>query len=493
MVMGTASGVGKSLIVTALCRAFAQQGIRVAPFKSQNMSNNAAVCAGGEIGRAQAVQTEACGIEPGVDMNPVLLKPEGGRGCQVVIHGRARFWAGIDDYDRYRREAWPAITQSYHRLASYYDLIVIEGAGSAAEINFRDRDLANWAVAEMAQAPVLIVGDIDKGGVFAALIGTTTLLSLDERRRIGGLIINKFRGDPLLLRDGIELLRDRAGTPVLGVLPYLTGLTVPDEDSAALAPPSAGLAPTPLRAAVVHLPHISNYTDFAPLEAEPEISLGYFTDPAATPEVDVLFLPGSKSTIADLTWLREAGWETYLARHRARGGFIAGICGGYQMLGRRIRDPDGVESRVPEAIGLGLLEVQTLFAREKVTARVSGCELSSHLPIEGYEIHAGRIAGPDAHPGPFQITERDERVVNEREGAQTADRRVMGSSIHGLFDAADYRRAFLNRLRSARGLLPVADAGPDAPQMRARSYDRLADAVRAHLDFAAIMRLAGLR
>ena len=301
MIMGTASDVGKSVVVTALCRAARRAGIRVAPFKSQNMSNNAAVCAGGEIGRAQAAQAEACGLEPALDMNPVLLKPETELGCQVVIGGRVRFHMHAMEHERYRAQAWPAIVDSYARLARDFDLIVIEGAGGAAEINLRHRDLVNWAVAEMADAPVLIVGDIDKGGVFASLFGTIELLEPSERARVQGLIINKFRGDRRLLTEGLQILEQRTGVPVLGVLPFLSDLRIPQEDSATLDGPAKPLAANPeIAVGVLRFTRISNYTDFTPLEEEPDVAVHYLSDPASAPHLDVLVLPGSKNTTADL-------------------------------------------------------------------------------------------------------------------------------------------------------------------------------------------------
>ena len=392
MIMGTASDVGKSVIVTALCRAFRRAGIRVAPFKSQNMSNNAAVYAGGEIGRAQAVQAEACGLEPTVDMNPVLLKPESELGCQVVIGGRVRFHMHAMEHERYREQAWPRIMESYARLAQEFDLIVIEGAGGAAEINLRHRDLVNWAVAEMADAPVLIVGDIDKGGVFASLFGTVELLEPSQRARVKGLLINKFRGDRRLLEEGRQTLEQRTAVPILGVLPYLPDLRIPQEDSAMLDGPAKGHAGGhEVSVGVLRLPRISNYTDFAPLEDEPDVAVHYLTDPGSAPHLDVLVLPGSKNTIADLQWLRSAGWEDYLARHRRHGGWTVGICGGYQMLGQRIIDPDGIESRTPVTTGLSLLDVETRFEREKITARVRAIHPESGCAVSGYEIHAGRV------------------------------------------------------------------------------------------------------
>jgi adenosylcobyric acid synthase len=494
MVMGTASDVGKSVVVTALCRAFRRAGIRVAPFKSQNMSNNAAVCAGGEIGRAQAVQAEACGLEPAVDMNPVLLKPESELGCQVVIGGRARFHMQAMEHERYRAAAWPEIEASFARLARDFDLVVIEGAGGAAEVNLRHRDLVNWTVADMADAAVLIVGDIDKGGVFASLFGTVELLTPAERRRVKGLIINKFRGDQRLLGDGLQILEQRTGVTVLGVLPYLPDLRIPQEDGASLewaAKPRAHN--DDVAVGVLRFPRISNYTDFAPLEEEPGVAVYYLTDPAGAPHLDVLVLPGSKNTVADLRWLRERGWENHLVHHHRRGGFILGVCAGYQMLGRRIIDADGIESRVPMTAGLGLLDVETHFERAKITVRVSATHLASGAGVSGYEIHSGRVVRGAAAHAFLHITERESAAADALEGAWSEDGRVAGTSVHGLFDSAGFRRTFLNTVRAAKGLEPIAQGpGEDFKAVRERAYDRMADVVERSLGLARLMALAGI-
>jgi adenosylcobyric acid synthase len=486
MVMGTASDVGKSVIVTALCRVFARAGVRVAPFKSQNMSNNAAVCpGGGEIGRAQAVQAEACGLEPTVDMNPVLLKPESEVGCQVVIRGQARFHMRAHEHQRYRDEAWPEIVASYHALAEQFDLIIIEGAGSAAEINLRARDMVNWTIAELADAPVLLVADIDKGGVFASLVGTMVLLSPAERARVRGFIINKFRGDRRLLESGLRFLEERTGVPVLGVVPYVHELRIPQEDAAMLDTAPARSLQKPVMVGVVRLPRISNYTDFAPLEDEPDVAVCYLSDPAAAPPLDVVCLPGSKSTVADLRWVRRVGWEDAIVRHLRDGGWVVGICGGYQMLGQRISDPRRVESETVETVGLGLLDVVTTFESEKVTARVSGQDLTSGLSISGYEIHAGRVARRDSARPLFRLTARNGRSVDELEGAQSTDGRVWGTAVHGVFDRAPWRRHFLDRVRAGKGLAPLAAVtAPEAVTQRLREYDRLADVVQAHVNLA---------
>src|SRR5579864_3811914 len=317
MVMGTASDVGKSVVVAGLCRLFARSGVRVAPFKSQNMSNNSAVCrGGGEIGRAQAVQAEACGLEPTIDMNPVLLKTESDMTCQVVIGGRARFRMGVNDFERYRTEAWPEIVSSYNNLARDFELIVIEGAGGAAEINLRHRDIVNWKIAELADAPVLLVADIDKGGVFASIVGTIELLAPEERRRVKGVLINKFRGDVKLLESGLRFLEQRTGVPTFGVMPWQQNLGLPQEDAEMLAGIARRAVERPLTIGVIHLPCISNYTDFEALEDEPDVAVHYLSDPAIAPRLDVLIIPGTKSTVADLNWLRRAGWEDFLVRHR---------------------------------------------------------------------------------------------------------------------------------------------------------------------------------
>jgi adenosylcobyric acid synthase len=492
MVMGTASDVGKSVVVTALCRAFARAGVRVAPFKSQNMSNNAAVCPeGGEIGRAQAAQAEACGLEPSVDMNPVLLKPESESGCQVVIRGQPRFHMKAREHERYRVEAWPEIVRSYKALAENFDLIVIEGAGGAAEINLRHRDLVNWSIAELTDSPVLLIGDIDKGGVFASLVGTVELLSPAERQRVKGFLINKFRGDRALLEPGLRFLEERTGIPVLGVLPYQKSLGIPQEDSAMLDGRVVGARPTAVRVGVVRLPRISNYTDFEPLENESDVAVHYLSDPVAAPNIDVLILPGTKNTVADLRWLRATGWEDFLVRHRRGGGWVVGICGGYQMLGQRIVDNERIESDRPETVALGVLEIETIFQPEKITERVGAVHLPTGLPVSGYEIHAGRVTGVTGSGAIFRIIERDGVRADDFEGAHSEDGRVIGSSIHGLFDAAGFRRNFIDTVRESKGLAALGLSVPDDPKAHRRTaFDRVADLLEKHVDMPRVAALA---
>ncbi len=494
MVMGTASDVGKSVIVTALCRAFARNGVRVAPFKSQNMSNNAAVCpGGGEIGRAQAVQAEACGLELSVDMNPVLLKPESESGCQVVIRGRPRFHMKAREHERYRAEAWPEIVRSYEALAENFDLIMIEGAGGAAEINLRHRDLVNWSIAELSDSPVLLIGDIDKGGVFASLVGTVELLSPAERQRIKGFLINKFRGDRTLLEPGLRFLEKRTGIPVLGVLPYQKSLGIPHEDSAVLDGLVVRVRSAEVTVGVVRFPRISNYTDFEPLENEPDVAVHYLSDPVAAPNIDVVILPGTKNTVADLGWLRATGWENFLVRHRRGGGWVVGICGGYQMLGQRIVDNERIESDRPETVALGLLEIETIFQPKKITERVGAVHLLTGLPVSGYEIHAGRVAGMTGSGAVFRIIERDGISVDDLEGASSGDGRVIGSSIHGLFDAAGFRRNFVDAVRESKGLAALGLSLPDDHDAdRRTAFDRVADVLEEHVDMSRVAALAGV-
>lgn len=493
MVMGTASDVGKSVVVTGLCRLFARAGVRVAPFKSQNMSNNAAVCSdGGEIGRAQAVQAEACGLEPTVDMNPVLLKPESEKSCQVVIGGRPRFRMTTRDDSHYREQAWPEMVASYNRLAAQFDVIIIEGAGGAAEVNLRDRDLVNWRIAELADAPVLIVADIDKGGALAALVGTVYLLSPAERSRVKGLIINKFRGDPALLADGLRIIEAKTGVPVLGVIPYAGDLDIPQEDSASLKAGARAHGGRPIKVGVVRFPRISNYTDFEALARESDVDLQYFDQPEPTGALDILCLPGSKNTIADLGWLRESKWDRHISAHYRAGGSILGICGGYQMLGRVIADPEHVESSASEASGLGMLEIETIFGPEKITGLVRAVDVSSALEIFGYEIHCGRVIRL-GHSAAFSIRKKEGRLVNELEGALSDDGRVLGTSIHGLFDEPGFRRHYLNQIRARKGLAPLEVSGDDdAKTVRIRAYDRLADLLANNLAISSLAALAGV-
>lgn len=475
MIQGTSSDAGKSALVTALCRAMRRRGVNVAPFKPQNMALNAAVTVdGGEIGRSQAVQAQACRLEPHTDMNPVLLKPNSDVGAQVIIHGRAIGNMDAAIYHDYKRTALAAVLASHARLTAAHELVVVEGAGSPAEINLRERDIANMGFAEAVDCPVILVADIDRGGVFASLVGTLELLSASERARVQGFVINRFRGDLALLQPGLEWLERRTGKPVLGVLPYLHGLHLEAEDALV----RDGARDGGLRVVVPALPRISNHTDFDPLRLHPQVDFRFVGPDQAPPPADLVILPGSKSVRADLAWLRAQGWEEYLQRHLRYGGKLIGICGGYQMLGRAIHDPHGLEGAPGSSVGLGLLELDTTLHAHKQLHRVQGRLSLDAAPVHGYEIHAGISSGAAlSHPA-VDLGER-------QDGAISADGRVLGSYLHGLFEAPSACDALLRWAG-----LPE----PCSPDYRAAcetGIERLADAVDAHLDPAWLARLAG--
>ncbi len=415
MVQGSSSSAGKSLLVGALCRIYARRGLRVAPFKAQNMSNNAAVCSdGGEIGRAQALQAAAARLEPSAEMNPVLIKPEAEARSQVVVMGRA--WRTLEAGAYYRHKAflWEQVTAALDRLRAAYELVVIEGAGSAAELNLRRGDIVNMAVARYTHAPVLLVGDIDRGGIFAQLLGTLWLLEPDERKLVCGLVVNKFRGAPALFDDGLRILEEKGGVPVLGVIPYLKGLSLPDEDAVSIEdiPAPGPLPPSTIDLAVLRLPRIANFDDFDPLRAEPGVRVRYVAAPDELGHPHALILPGTKSTVADLDWLRANGLAPAIMDFARSGGNVVGICGGYQMLGKAIRDPQHVESDVDYVPGLGLLPFTTRFLSQKTTSRTRAViraksgwmlPLKSH-ELDGYEIHTGDTTGQFGLPWQFRFT-----------------------------------------------------------------------------------------
>jgi adenosylcobyric acid synthase len=499
MVQGTASSVGKSIVTAALCRLFRQEGLRVAPFKSQNMALNAFVTPdGGEIGRAQAVQAMAARVVPTVDMNPILLKPEGDARSQVVVLGKPIGSLGAVEYHARKPELREVVAGSLSRLRASHDVIVIEGAGSPAEINLKSRDIVNMFVAELADAPVLLVGDIDRGGVFAAFVGTLELLEPKERARIAAFVVNKFRGDIKLLEPGLDFLRERTGVPVLGVFPYLQRLRVADEDSVSLDDRRGRrrAGPTEIDIAVVRLPRISNYDDFQPLEHEPGVVVRFVEHANELDGADLVVLPGTKSTLPDLAWLRQTGIGVAVVEHAKRGGLVLGVCGGCQMLGTTIADPHRIESDDERGEGLGLLELATEFGREKrVTqlraraARRSFLASADTDTIVGYEIHMGRIARASGCEGAFVVTQRNGRADDDVDGALSADGAVVGTMIHGLFENEGARRALLATLRARRGL-PAEAAGPahaGAPD----EFDRLADTVRANVDMKMLLGWIG--
>lgn len=500
MVQGTASSVGKSIVTAALCRLFRQEGLRVAPFKSQNMALNAFVTPdGGEIGRAQAVQAAAARVVPTVDMNPILLKPEGDSRSQVIVMGKSIGSLAAVDYHARKPELRTVVTDALARLRATHDLVVIEGAGSPAEINLKDRDIVNMFVAKAADAPVLLVGDIDRGGVFAAFVGTMELLEPDERARVGAFIVNKFRGDVKLLEPGLRFLEERTKVPVLGVLPYVKQLRVADEDSVSLEERRGRrrASASEIEVAIVRLPRISNYDDFQPLEHEPGVIVRFIEHADEVVGADLVVLPGTKSTMADLVWLRETGLAAAIVERARRGDHVLGICGGCQMLGRTIEDPHRVESETRFAEALGLLSFQTRFAREKRTSQVivrgkgeSFLATSSDVDLFGYEIHMGRLhhEGPDEVPGAFSVCTRNGQTTLDVDGQVSRDGAVVGTMIHGLFDNASVRGALLAALRRRKGI-PAPTASTSLATVD--EMDRLADVVRANVNMDLLWKLVG--
>jgi adenosylcobyric acid synthase len=484
MVLGTTSSAGKSLLVTALCRIFARRGVRVAPFKAQNMSNNAAVCPdGAEIGRAQAVQAAAARIEPSADMNPILLKPEADARSQIVLKGRPWRTLSARSYYEHKQELWSAVTAALDHLRANYELVIIEGAGSPVELNLKSRDIVNMAVARYAQAPALLVGDIDRGGVFAQLLGTLWLLEPEERTLVRGLVVNKFRGDPTLFIDGVRILEERGGVPVLGIIPHLHDLTIPEEDAVALDEPMLNRAQAEeVDIAVVKLPLIANFDDFDPLAAEPGVQVRYVSAVQDLGRPQAVIVPGTKSTIADLAWLRTQGFADAIRQLAEGDTAVVGICGGYQILGQVIRDPDHVESPEEGLAGLGLLPLETVFEGEKTThrvrARVTGgpgwlAGLDGQI-IAGYEIHIGRTQG--GRPW-IEINERSGQPVSIMDGTVSVDGRVWGCYLHGLFENESLRWAWLSSLGWQ------CNSGWAAPLAgHETSFERLADAVETALD-----------
>jgi adenosylcobyric acid synthase len=480
MVQGTASNVGKSLLVTALCRYFHRKGVRVAPFKSQNMALNSFVTREGlEIGRAQAEQARACGIDSHVDMNPVLLKCESDHRVQVVVEGRAVASMTGEDYYGYSQKLRPVIEASLKRLREKYELVILEGAGSPAEVNLQERDLANMFPARLTEAPVILVGDIDRGGVFASLLGTLELLAPPDRSRVKGLVINKFRGNLDILKPGLSFLEEKTGLPILGVLPYLPNLGLAEEDSVALEVSRGPEGKSLLEIAILRFPHLSNFDDFLPLEKSEGVQVRYVSRPEEAKGADLVILPGTKTTVADLRWLRETGFEPLLQERVKEGRPLLGVCGGYQMLGEEIQDPDQVESGEISVKGLGLLPVVTRFEKEKVTAQVEAVTAHSDFfkggTIRAYEIHMGRVTPKGESAYLFQVVSRNGQPVNAPEGSQSGP--VTGTLLHGLFENEDLREGFLGELARGKGVDLKIN-----PHSKEKVYDRLADMVRQYLN-----------
>lgn len=507
MFLGTGSDVGKSVLAAAFCRILKQEGYRVAPFKAQNMALNSFITPeGGEMGRAQVVQAEAAGIAPHVDMNPVLLKPTSQMGSQVVVLGKAVGNYLARDYYQYKQTLIPVVRDSYERLASLYDVIVLEGAGSAVELNLKEHDIVNLAMAEMADARCILVGDIDRGGIFAALLGSYMLLTESEKERIIGFMVNKLRGDPRLFDAGIEILEARSGKPVLGVIPHFDHISVAEEDSVALSRRMKHVgtgAPSKDKTAigVVRLPFISNYTDFDCFEQESDVELVYFDRPAEVFGFDAVILPGSKNTLDDLAFLRRSGLADAILSFHRTGGTVVGICGGYQMLGKRVRDPHGVESDLLSVPGLGLLDMETEMYLDKITTQVEAVVTAEDqflearsAPLHGYEIHMGRSEAVGGCLPLFRIVRRNGRQASEPDGLVSTDGRVWGTYIHGIFDNDLLRRDLIRLLKQRSGKASAADSGGlSFLQWREGQYDKLAEHVRLHTDIKRVLEILGLQ
>jgi adenosylcobyric acid synthase len=488
MVVGTTSHAGKSLLTTAICRIAARRGWRVAPFKGQNMALNAYVTAsGGEIGHAQAVQAWAAGTQPTIEMNPILLKPQGDMTSQVILRGKAVGKVGAADYyEQYFDIGWQAIQESLQHLSTEFDLIVCEGAGSPAEINLKHRDLTNMRVAKHLNAPTILVVDIERGGAFAHVVGTLALLEPDERALIRGIVINKFRGMRSILQPGIEWLENYTGIPVIGVIPWLEQV-FPAEDSLDLFERKTSAFQGDLNISVLRLPRIANFTDFDPLESEPTVSLKYIHPKQDLGHPDAVIIPGTKTTIADLLVLQKSGMAEAIQNYAASGGTVLGICGGYQMMGQYLTDPDRLESEYIKCDGLGLLPIKTMITDYKVTKQrqVTSNFPQSGLPVAGYEIHQGRsrLIEPDTITSDYNPLFDDPSL-----GLVDKDQLVWGSYLHGLFDNGAWRRAWLNRLRQQRGLKSLPTGIPNYREQRESMLDTLATSIEAHLNLNDILK-----
>ena len=498
MVQGTGSSVGKSIIVAGLCRILLQDGYKVAPFKSQNMALNSFITEEGhEMGRAQVVQAEAAGIRPHVNMNPILLKPSAEKKAQVIVMGKVFQNMSASIYHDYKTELKEIVTKAYSDLSDEYDFVVIEGAGSPAEINLRDKDIVNMGMAEISDSPVIIVGDIDRGGVFASLYGTIMLLTEEERKRVKGVVINKFRGDVEILKPGLKMLEDLIKLPVLGVVPYVD-VKIEDEDSLADRFSKDFNADKSINIEVLYLPHVSNFTDFNALETQEDVNLRYVMRGESIGDPDVLIIPGSKNTIEDLIYLRNSGLEKEILRFARRGKRIVGICGGYQILGEKISDPMFTESSVKEVNALSLLGVNTVFEEEKMTTQVKAKTLDfdmdlvseiKDIAVSGYEIHMGKT---DLNEGskPFvKIEKRLDEEVYIYDGCISEDGKVFGTYLHGIFDDIKFTRSFLNSIRREKGLDSVESKVNSFEEFKNKEYDKLAEHLRKHLDMEKIYEI----
>ena len=498
MLQGTSSHVGKSILTTALCRIFKQDGQRVTPFKAQNMALNSYVTkTGGEMGRAQVAQAEAAGLDPAVEMNPVLLKPTGNACSQVIVMGKSVGNMSAKEYHSgYSLTALGVVTECLEKLHNDFDVIVIEGAGSPAEVNLKANDIVNMRIAKLAAAPVLLIADIDRGGALASVVGTLELIEPDERDLVKGIIINKFRGDINLLKPALDFLEAKTGKPVLGVIPHLDRLGIDDEDSVSLEDKGQSAQSGDLDIAVLRLPKLSNFTDFDAIAAETDVRLRYVRQGEAIGKPDLIILPGSKNTTEDLLYLRNNGYERELIKLVKGGTPVVGICGGYQMLGREVQDPDHTESDLDQVMGLGLLDSITVFSADKVTHQVTAAaDRHNFLGINfsgdnltGYEIHMGRTQFLSPVDSAFRIITRSGEPVNMPDGAVSADGLVMGTYMHGIFDNDAYRRAVLDALRVRKGLAPLGVV-KDTQALKNAAYDRLAEVVRQNMNMDLVYRI----
>jgi adenosylcobyric acid synthase len=492
MILGTGSDVGKSIVATAVCRIIKRRGYKVAPFKAQNMSNNSFVTLeGGEIGRAQVVQAEAAGLIPSVHMNPILLKPSSGTGSQVIIQGKVFGQMEAMNYHHFKPKLKRKVFDSYNRLAQDYDVIVIEGAGSCCEMNLKDNDLVNFSVAKSLGAPCLLVADIDRGGVFAQVIGSFHLMTRKEKDLTKGFIINKFRGDPKLFTSGIEYIERKTHRPVMGLVPFYEDIYIDPEDSVGVQPDKWELKPLGSRSvniAVLKLPAISNFTDLAILERETDVVLNYVFRPSElSKDYDLLILPGTKNVMEDAVWLGRSGWKKVIKGFVQSRKMVLGICGGYQLLGERIKDPSGVESKRKEVRGLGLLPVETVLEETKVVQKVSGLVLTNRKRVSGYEIHMGQSRILREHGKPFLEIHRPGRRHTWEDGCYTQEGRVAGAYVHGILDTPGFRGDLLNRLRKAKGL--KARPPKQGRLARFHQYDRLADHFETYCDMEKILEM----
>ena len=497
MLQGTASNVGKSTIVTGLCRIFKQDGYTVVPFKSQNMALNSFITKEGlEMGRAQVSQAEASGIEPIADMNPILLKPSGNHKSQVIVRGKVVGNMSSTEYHDYKLELMDVLKDTFDELNNKYDITVMEGAGSCAEINLKERDISNMGMANIADAPVIIVGDIDRGGVFASLAGTMLLLNDEERKRVKGVIINKFRGRKELLGDGVKMLEDIIKVPVLGVVPY-NDINIEDEDSVTTRfKKHVGIRDVHIE--IVRTPHMSNFTDFHIFETQEDVSVRYVDYKESLGNPDIVIIPGSKSTIDDLKYIRENGLEDQIKALHKKGKLIIGICGGYQMLGKKLKDPYHVEGEIEEYDGIGLLDTETIFEKEKTTTQVEAsiCEgLNGYLKnlggkkVSGYEIHMGVTNRSNEISDLDNIYKKLGEVINYTEGSVNSEGNVFGTYLHGIFDEIDFTRSLLNNIREMKNLDRIESKVSSYKEFKEKEYDKLADFLREHLDIDKIYEI----